>query len=345
MGLSSSQARLLNLTSRMHQIEYKAAKLEAEKLQMANESRQVYNEYQEALEQTKVQLKHLTSDGAVTFKDMESVNDMVAMGFAIVVHNTHMRQEALNNIKKENKNKIAVKSDFEQITEEGAYKGRYKLTADAISKNKEISGVSESDIQSMTVGENTVKTISKSVLETLIPESISFNNDDGKSESETEANNYIKLFKDNSITSDYVCKSDEELRIAINSLYQGTDLSINSSNFETVLTNLFNTGSISIVQKRKDGTGKFPLPTEKDYSDYLTSVATNTAFQEVADEKNLRKAEAKYEANMRQIDMKDRKFDYELAALDNERNAVKNEMETLKTVAKDNVDRTFKLFS
>ena len=77
MGLSSSQARLLNLTSRMHQIEYKAAKLEAEKLQMANESRQVYNEYQEALEQTKVQLKHLTSDGAVTFKDMESVNDMV----------------------------------------------------------------------------------------------------------------------------------------------------------------------------------------------------------------------------------------------------------------------------
>ena len=29
MGLASSQARLLNLTSRMHQIEYKAAKLEA----------------------------------------------------------------------------------------------------------------------------------------------------------------------------------------------------------------------------------------------------------------------------------------------------------------------------
>ena len=42
MGLSSSQARLLNLTSRMHQIEYKAAKLETEKLQMANESSRVY---------------------------------------------------------------------------------------------------------------------------------------------------------------------------------------------------------------------------------------------------------------------------------------------------------------
>jgi hypothetical protein len=75
-----------------------------------------------------------------------------------------------------------------------------------------------------------------------------------------------------------------------------------------------------------------------------TSVATNTFFQEVDDEKELRKAEAKYEADMRQIDMKDRKFDYDLAALDAERNAVKQEMETLKTVAKDNVERTFRLF-
>ena len=59
----------------------------------------------------------------------------------------------------------------------------------------------------------------------------------------------------------------------------------------------------------------------------------------------LKKAEAAYEANMRKIDMKDRKFDQDLAALDAERNAIKQEMETLKTVAKENVERTFKLFS
>jgi len=76
-----------------------------------------------------------------------------------------------------------------------------------------------------------------------------------------------------------------------------------------------------------------------------TSVAINTSLQEVADESKLRKAEAKYEADMRRIDMKDRKYDYDLAALENERNAIKNEMETLKTVAGDNVERTFKLFS
>ena len=89
--------------------------------------------------------------------------------------------------------------------------------------------------------------------------------------------------------------------------------------------------------------------TEKEYNEILcivnTSVSVETSLREVSDEKNLKKAEAKYEADMNQINRKDRKYDTELAALDTERSACKNEMETLKSVAKDNVDRTFKLFS
>ena len=65
----------------------------------------------------------------------------------------------------------------------------------------------------------------------------------------------------------------------------------------------------------------------------------------VTDDTELKKAEAKYEADMRKINAKDKKFDTDLAALEQERNAIKTEMDTLKTVAKDNVDRTFKLFS
>ena len=88
---------------------------------------------------------------------------------------------------------------------------------------------------------------------------------------------------------------------------------------------------------------------ESEYNEAMnifnTSVSVETHLQEVADEKNLKKAEAKYEADMRRIDFKDRKYDRDLAALEAERNATKNEMDTLKTVAKDNVDRTFKLFS
>ena len=85
---------------------------------------------------------------------------------------------------------------------------------------------------------------------------------------------------------------------------------------------------------------------DEDANEWIdTSVAINTSLREVDNEKELKKAEAKYEADMLKIDRKDRRYDQELAALDAERNAVKSEMDTLKKVAKENVDRTFKLFS
>ena len=100
------------------------------------------------------------------------------------------------------------------------------------------------------------------------------------------------------------------------------------------LTNVVNSGDVTIFEYNK-----------QKHTSFETSVATNTSLQEVPDETLIRKAEAKYEADMKRIDLKDRKYDTDLAALDAERNAIKQEMETLKTVAKENVERTFKLFS
>jgi hypothetical protein len=85
------------------------------------------------------------------------------------------------------------------------------------------------------------------------------------------------------------------------------------------------------------------IPRENQMID--TSVAVETEFREVPDEIAIKKAEAKYEADMKRIDLKDRRYDTDLAAIEAERNAIKQEMETLKTVTKDNVERTFKLFS
>lgn len=76
-----------------------------------------------------------------------------------------------------------------------------------------------------------------------------------------------------------------------------------------------------------------------------TNISVETCLHEVSDETELKKAEAKYEADMRKINLKDKKFDTDLAALESERNAIKTEIETLKSVVNDNVDRTFKLFS
>ena len=116
-----------------------------------------------------------------------------------------------------------------------------------------------------------------------------------------------------------------------------------SGDFEKVITNIINSGEVTIVAKGNET--EFRQGTDADFADYETSISTNTGLQEVSDEVELRKAEAKYEADMKKIDNKDRKFDTDLAALDTERNAIKQEMETLKSVAKENVERTFKLFS
>ena len=243
MGLASSQARLLNLTARMHQIEYKAERLEAMKLQMANESRRVYEDYLDALDKTKIQMKTLTKDGSVTYRDIKNYADFVGAGYALVYNN------------------------------------------------------------------------------------VVYDNGENKS-----FNDLVKQ-----IITDHGNNSTATVDIA------------EGNNFETALTNIINSGWVTIVTKGEDGTFPNPAATTPEgqlaFTDAETSVATNTGLQEITDEVALKKAEAKYEADMKAIDLKDRKYDTDLAALDTERNAIKQEMETLKTVARDNVDRTFKLFS
>ena len=57
MGMASSQARLLSLTSRQHSIELKAQVLQAQKLQLANDSDAAYDNYVKTLDATKLQTK------------------------------------------------------------------------------------------------------------------------------------------------------------------------------------------------------------------------------------------------------------------------------------------------
>ena len=233
MGLSASQARLLNLTARMHDIEYKAQNLEAQKLQMANESTQVYKEYENALNKQKVQFKEIGADGSAVYKDA-SIQTLLDAGYKVTFQ----------------------KSGLEWIT--------YKK------------------------------------------------NEDG-----------------NVVTDDV-----NETNITADDIFKQLDLED-----PEVLRNMVEAGFIT-----------FQKPTsELDENDEIiyteVNIATDTNLQEVSDETELKKAEAKYEADMRKIDAKDKKFDTDLAALEQERNAIKTEIDTLKTVAKDNVDRTFKLFS
>lgn len=287
MGLSSSQARLLNLTTRMHQIEYKAAKLEAEKLQMANESAHAYEEYLDALETTKVQFKKLNTDGSVTYCDITNYDiEFIGAGYAI---------------------------QYNGAVYDGSTVYRYKPDPQIYIDTTPIN-VTNQDI----IDQKYIWAISG------------------------PGDYYRRITEDKYEHSGRVDMTPTVLDFArlCKDAFGADDTPTNVSE---VITNLINSGDVTIVQKRKDGT--FAQQCDEDFGDYETSVAINTGLREVQDESLLRKAEAQYEANMKKIDMKDRKFDQDLAALDAERNAVSSEMETLKKVANDNVDRTFKIFS
>lgn len=290
MGLSSSQARLLNLTTRMHQIEYKAAKLEAEKLQMANESSRAYEDYLFALETTKIQTKILKSDGSVSYKDIQSYQDFIDAGFAIQFNNKVYHGLGTAYTLKDDPSVLVGSSNR-------IFVSQYQIDNNLCPGADEEGFYYESLDGNMYYSQDKVSTVSKVSLD------------------------YAKLCHD----------------------AFGADIANPPTNVSEVITNLINSGDVTIVQKRADGT--FPTIDDTDFGDYETSVAINTGLREVNNESLLRKAEAEYESSMKKIDMKDRKYDQDLAALDAERNAIKSEIETLKSVAKENVDRTFKLFS
>lgn len=67
MGLASSQARLISLTSRQHNLEYRAQRLLNNKMQLANESDAVYNQYMNALDSVSLATKQINSDGKVSW--------------------------------------------------------------------------------------------------------------------------------------------------------------------------------------------------------------------------------------------------------------------------------------
>ena len=283
MGLSASQARLLSLTARMHDIEYKAQNLQAQKLQMANKSQQVYAEYEDALNRTKVQYKTIGADGSASYKDATLKALVTATGEG--------------------------KADY--IAHDIATNRMY-ATADQIAKFVAAGKTgSQEEAQAFAKAMGWEESASLQALYFEMYECMQAHGGDDKKA-------FIAV--DAAAGEDYAPPADVAEQF----------------NNPVYLTNMLQEGFIVLHKMTGDNV------TAKAEE---INIATDTALQEVTDELDLKKAEAKYEADMRKINAKDKKFDVDIAALEQERNAIKTEMETLKTVAKDNVERTFKLFS
>lgn len=103
--------------------------------------------------------------------------------------------------------------------------------------------------------------------------------------------------------------------------------------------NKYDAGDITIQVYNTTGT-------KKGWSDTtVTTSINNNYLQEVQDDKDRAKAEAKYEHDMSIIKKKEKQIDQDLSTLETERKSITTEMDSIKQVRDDNTDRTFGIFS
>ena len=74
MGMSASQARLLSITSRMNDVEYKSQQISNTKVRLADEAEQVANAYTKALNKTKLTFSTYDKDHGSIKVDLNSNN-------------------------------------------------------------------------------------------------------------------------------------------------------------------------------------------------------------------------------------------------------------------------------
>ena len=337
MGLSASQARLLSLTARMHDIEYKAQNLEAQKLQMANKSQQVYAEYEDALNRTTVQYKTIGADGSAAYKDATLKALVTATGEAksdYIAHNIATNQMYCTQAQISAFIQASTATNPSTNTAVGT-PAVYKTNDDGDYVDAEDNVIQESELPEKGVVITQATTSPVSVTDTDYAAQ-KFAEIMGWAESASLQALYNEMLECVNAHNGDASKAFIAVDATTGEDYAPNADEAQQFNNSVYLTNMLQSGFIVLHKMTGDGV---TAAAEE------INIAVDTSLQEVSNELDLKKAEAKYEADMRKINAKDKKFDVDIAALEQERNAIKTEMDTLKTVAKDNVERTFKLFS
>ena len=387
MGLAASQARLLMLTARIHDVEYQAQAIQNAKLQLATQEDEVYRKYTEALD-------------ATTFIFRDDQGTMVPANF----NNLCGLASVTNGL---NKSYVFRTGDDDRLivpaTIYDGYKkfggtDPYAFAMFMLGVNQEATNEAEqqymqnrlsSDADSTLTDlqealNNMIKSIAKACgySDTAAEAAVDDINGGGSIEAllpAKDAENYDKV---KALIDEYKAKKDEfryklYQRGGAENIYElatndskdnfdqekfnyflkwgklisqevgleycicENDYSENFGNDAETLNQLLQAGRITVDEISLDKKGKL--------TDAATSVASDNSLDYVntstIDKRELAKAEAEYEHDMKKIDKKDKQYDMELSKLETERNALTTEYDSVKKVIKDNIERTFGIFS
>ena len=383
MGMAASQARLLCITARIHDVEYQAQAIQAAKVQLATQSDQAYTEYMEALDATTLTLSVIDpitaqkSTVAATYNNLCSKNKLVAQNGT-----TYMLRNA--------DGLMLVDEDVAQAYNSGECSDAYEfalymmneptgdLQAMYIPGVKDLSSiVSESEenvYQSLNESKRAELQALHEKLEGLVHpsngiidiyDSPTVNQED-RAEYEATMAEYKEL-----LYYRYSGQINEQIFIDNN-----VPVSVTSSNFDVSQFNYYvgiynqiaacggcesiteygaNAGNDSewLHNMVQSGLISISTVTNPSLASSMKMTTTspssdvNLSYDLVTniDKTKEAKLEAEYEHKLKQIDKKDKQFDLDLSKLETERSALTTEYDSVKKVVEDNVKRTFGIFS
>ena len=126
----------------------------------------------------------------------------------------------------------------------------------------------------------------------------------------------------------------EQIFNAINAAGGCTEITTENAKSGSWLTNMVKNAQVVLATFDND----------KNELDNITA-SSNVGLREISNDREITKADSEYEADMEAINSKETKYNTQLNQLESERNAIKNEIESLKQIREDNISSTFKLFS
>lgn len=394
MGMSASQARLLSLTARLHDVELQAQSIMSQKIALATQRDALYQDYCDALDATSIKVAYWDGGAGTTFVD---ANYSTLCNF----DKNRVKQYALRDNQTGN---IIVSEQAKQMYEEygnDKYAFAYAMMGFEDNFNWSESGTSQSEAGAFVgiIGGGTdaegsslnyIKEADGSYsLYMTECEQMVF--DEKKDEDSELANKYQAIFdvsdnKDkqkalNEFRDFLYKKYSEEIYNYMNINKAGEkglddgeldfpdqkwgDMKQEFNYYINLWTAIKDAGGCQVIdpmyESGEEGNDWFNNMVEagmitiqvwddtgaqKEWSDTSVATSTNNNYlQDMADDKELKKAEAEYEHELDILNRKDTKFDTDLSKLETERTSITTEMDSIKKVRDDNIDRTFGIFS
>ena len=375
MGMSASQANLLSLTARLHDIEYKAQNIMSEKVALATQQDEVYQNYLRTLDAKKVQVAFNSGVGGkqfvdATFANVCTYNENRYQNYSLKDMRTGKLfvTEEMYNAYNRSSDKYNFAWDMLGLVEDiGANWDRNS----AVPEGLPVNNVPElTDAEFLTLVDNIDDDNLNKNLRAMYEEYMSADDKDKAkiandikqtlyTQYQTQIYNYMRVPK----TQDDYYKSEDAANFG-DKLYGSDEFPENEFNYYVQLWENINAsgGCIIVPVDAHAGdeankwfndmvsSGKAVIctynETTKGWDEQtVANTISGNYLIENQDDKDLQKAEAEYEYNLNIIKKKDSEFDKSLSKLETEKSSIEKMMESIKTAKNENIDRTFNLFN